>query len=113
MEERGVAEVSPQGFRADRIVGDQDQIGPRRQAARHRGVVLSLIVAVEDDLRVGSTGLDGGEGYLLPKLRRNKERDKEKETLLNQLGWGVLTVWECELDEIGPTLEKVTRFLDI
>lgn len=31
------------------------------------------------------------------KLLRNKERDAEKNRQLKELGWRVLTIWECQL----------------
>jgi DNA mismatch endonuclease, patch repair protein len=34
--------------------------------------------------------------YWHPKLRRNQERDGQVATLLADLGWNVVTVWECE-----------------
>lgn len=35
--------------------------------------------------------------YWLPKLERNKERDKEKERALRAAGWRVVTLWECRI----------------
>ena len=35
--------------------------------------------------------------YWLPKLERNKQRDKENIDKLQSLGWKVIVVWECEL----------------
>lgn len=47
-----------------------------------------------------------------PKLEANAERDKEVERRLTELGWKVLTVWECEVkDEVVLTL-RVRAFLD-
>ena len=31
------------------------------------------------------------------KIRRNKERDKEEQQKLAQMGWHCITVWECQL----------------
>ena len=31
------------------------------------------------------------------KIRRNKERDKEEQRKLAEMGWHCITVWECEL----------------
>ena len=31
------------------------------------------------------------------KIRRNKERDKEDQRKLAEMGWHCITVWECEL----------------
>ena len=35
--------------------------------------------------------------YWQPKLKRNQERDTEHIKDLDQQGWRVITVWECEL----------------
>lgn len=35
--------------------------------------------------------------YWRPKILRNAERDKLNSQLLTEMGWKVLTVWECEL----------------
>lgn len=34
----------------------------------------------------------------LKKFAQNTERDRRQTRLLRKLGWGVLTVWECELN---------------
>ncbi len=35
--------------------------------------------------------------FWIAKIRRNKERDKEKQRELAKMGWHCITVWECEL----------------
>ncbi len=35
--------------------------------------------------------------YWAPKIEANRARDSRKEQALRDLGWRVLTVWECEL----------------
>ena len=35
--------------------------------------------------------------FLVAKIRRNKERDKEEQKKLAAMGWHCITVWECEL----------------
>ena len=35
--------------------------------------------------------------FWLTKILRNKERDKEEQRKLAQMGWHCITVWECEL----------------
>ena len=37
------------------------------------------------------------EDYWRPKIMGNVERDKRNTAELQQLGWNVFTVWECEL----------------
>lgn len=43
------------------------------------------------------------------KLLKNKERDEKKKRQLEQMGWNVIVVWECQLKgkEKLPTLEKL------
>ena len=35
--------------------------------------------------------------FWVTKIRRNKERDKEEQRRLAEMGWHCITVWECEL----------------
>lgn len=35
--------------------------------------------------------------YWLPKLERNKTRDKENIAKLKEMGWNVIVVWECRI----------------
>lgn len=37
--------------------------------------------------------------YWVPKIQRNVERDIENTRLLEEQGWQVLTVWECQLKQ--------------
>lgn len=47
--------------------------------------------------------------YWKPKLYRNRERDACNKKELEDMGWTVITVWECELkkDKVGQTLEDL------
>ena len=35
--------------------------------------------------------------FWVAKIRRNKERDKEEQRKLAEMGWHCITIWECEL----------------
>ena len=35
--------------------------------------------------------------FWMTKIRRNKERDKEEQRKLAEMGWHCITIWECEL----------------
>jgi DNA mismatch endonuclease (patch repair protein) len=37
--------------------------------------------------------------YWGPKIARTRERDREADTALRALGWRVIRLWECEIDE--------------
>ena len=54
--------------------------------------------------------------FWVAKIRRNKERDKEEQRKLAEMGWHCITVWECELkpkvrektlESLGYTLNKI------
>lgn len=51
------------------------------------------------------------EGYWLPKLARNKERDKKNRTNLNELGWDILVLWECQLKDNNKLKKTIVSFL--
>ena len=51
--------------------------------------------------------------YWLPKLARNRLRDKQHMRTLRKLGWKVLVVWECQVKDDGLALpRRLVRFLD-
>ncbi|WP_262532982.1 very short patch repair endonuclease [Agrobacterium tumefaciens] len=49
--------------------------------------------------------------YWLAKVSRNQERDSRNVSSLEQAGWDVLTVWECELKDRVALAGKLTQFL--
>lgn len=49
--------------------------------------------------------------YWIPKLEATKKRDAMNRQRLKVLGWRVLTVWECELQDLDRSLRKATQFL--
>lgn len=53
------------------------------------------------------------EDYWRPKIMGNVERDERNIAELQQLGWTVLTVWECELKKkvIDATLDQLEKRL--
>ena len=52
--------------------------------------------------------------FWVAKIRRNKERDKEEQHKLAQMGWHCITVWECELTpkRREETLESIAFTLN-
>lgn len=50
--------------------------------------------------------------YWIPKLRRNVERDKRNQNRLRKLGWRILVVWECQLQDKKRLCRRIHRFLD-
>lgn len=45
------------------------------------------------------------------KLEANRQRDITHQERLRELGWRVLVVWECELNDVGHVSEIVREFL--
>ncbi len=52
--------------------------------------------------------------YWLSKIERNKQRDKEEQRKLAEMGWHVIVVWECQLkaDKRDKTLESLAFTLN-
>lgn len=52
------------------------------------------------------------QAYWIPKLERNKKRDKSNRAKLTKMGWRSLVIWECWTRD-APRLERMIRqFLD-
>lgn len=45
------------------------------------------------------------------KLDKNMKRDKQTETELKNLGWNILTVWDCEIKDEELLIEKLKNSL--
>ena len=52
-----------------------------------------------------------GRGFWLRKFRDNVARDVRAERLLRRAGWGVLTVWECQLGHPASVAARLDRLL--
>lgn len=50
--------------------------------------------------------------FWLAKLQRNAERDAEQLQRLADLGWSVLVLWECEIEDEPATGKRLREFLD-
>jgi len=50
--------------------------------------------------------------YWTKKLGRNKERDQLNQAKLQELGWEVLIIWECETKDEDALAERIARFLE-
>ncbi len=56
-----------------------------------------------------------GKAFWQKKISQNRERDKKQTEHLRQMGWRVLTVWQCELKNKAcaeETCEKIVRMLE-
>ncbi|MFN0318468.1 MAG: very short patch repair endonuclease [Burkholderiales bacterium] len=50
--------------------------------------------------------------FWLPKLESNAQRDSRNIRALRALGWGVMTIWECQLRNATRLTSRIRRFLD-
>lgn len=50
--------------------------------------------------------------YWLPKLKRNKTRDRINKKKLAIMGWKSLIIWECEIKDLSYIERKILKFLD-
>ncbi|MBZ0258081.1 very short patch repair endonuclease [bacterium] len=51
------------------------------------------------------------QDYWIAKLDRNKQRDQKHRRALKRLGWRVLVVWECQLNDYHTLQSKLIGFL--
>lgn len=78
---------------------------------RHRTVVfVHGCFWHQHDCRRGRTQPASNQGYWGPKLARNVERDGAVRAALEELGWRVVTIWECQVRQPGLE-ERVARLL--
>lgn len=52
------------------------------------------------------------EEFWREKLDKNIERDKSTINALKELGWDVLTVWTCEVNDMNELKAKLLSFLE-
>lgn len=50
-------------------------------------------------------------GYWRPKLERNRQRDRDQLATLTELGWRILTIWECETTDLQALEFTIRAFL--
>lgn len=50
--------------------------------------------------------------FWAPKLEKNRLRDLRNQDKLTELGWNVLIVWECEVDEAAGLPGRIASFLE-
>ncbi|MFZ0302359.1 MAG: DNA mismatch endonuclease Vsr [Terracidiphilus sp.] len=49
--------------------------------------------------------------FWLPKLQKNRAKDARNRRALRNLGWGVITVWQCQTKSQGRLTAKLRSFL--
>ncbi len=70
------------------------------------------VIESSDCCRIPKTNRD----FWIAKIQRNKQRDKEEQHRLAEMGWHCITIWECELkparredtlDSVAFTLNRI------
>lgn len=51
------------------------------------------------------------QDYWLPKLARNRDRDRKSFDQLKELGWSILILWECQIEDKTGLKERIKHFL--
>jgi DNA mismatch endonuclease (patch repair protein) len=49
--------------------------------------------------------------YWTEKIRTNKKRDARNQAKLRSMGWGILVIWECEIDNADALRKRLISFL--
>ena len=101
-----------EGFRyrknVSRLPGKPDIVLPKYRAIifvhgcfwhRHEGCPLARLPKSRRD-------------FWTTKLEGNRERDARKVAELENAGWRVFVVWECELKNLDTLAQRLRRFLD-
>lgn len=47
-----------------------------------------------------------------PKLEANNRRDRANEKALRAMGWKVMVLWECQLQDMAWVSKRIREFLD-
>jgi len=48
----------------------------------------------------------------MPKLARNKQRDRTNLAELRDMGWQALVIWECQVKDMSYLRERIIEFLE-
>jgi DNA mismatch endonuclease (patch repair protein) len=50
--------------------------------------------------------------FWLPKLEKNKARDRKVHQDIRKLGWKALVIWECQVKRASRLKQRIKRFLE-
>ena len=78
---------------------------------RHKKVVLVHGCFWHGHLCKIAPGPKSNTGYWSPKIEANRARDDRNRAALQDLGWDVLELWECEIRDLQKTEECLKAFL--
>ncbi len=64
------------------------------------------------DCKEGIRNPKSNTEYWLPKRARNIQKDIENQGSLQEAGWQVLVIWECQIKDSAQLKEIIHSFLD-
>ncbi|MEA1086425.1 DNA mismatch endonuclease Vsr [Sphingomonas sp. CD22] len=107
---RGLAHRLGYRFRLHRrdLPGSPDLVFPARRAV----IFVHGCFWHQHDCPRGARRPSSNASYWHPKLARNVERDGEVRQRLENEGWRVLAIWECEMRDSEQLSRRLTGFLD-
>jgi DNA mismatch endonuclease (patch repair protein) len=107
---RSMAHAAGYRFRLHRpdLPGSPDIVFPRRRAV----VFVHGCYWHGHGCKRGGTGSKSNTTYWGPKIERTRNRDEANRRKLEQSGWRVLTVWECELSDVENFRARLISFLE-
>ncbi|TQJ39891.1 T/G mismatch-specific endonuclease [Arthrobacter sp. SLBN-112] len=81
-------------------------------AARHKVIFVNGCFWHFHDCRVGLHAPKANADFWAAKRTRTRERDEGQRRQLEDAGWEVLTVWECELKDRSALEAQLVDFLE-
>jgi DNA mismatch endonuclease (patch repair protein) len=89
------------------LPGKPDLVFPRRRKI----ILVNGCFWHGHSCRSGRNRPSSNNPYWALKLERNKKRDRAAKRKLRRLGWNVLVLWECELNDEAALQERIGNFL--
>ncbi|HEY8566603.1 MAG TPA: very short patch repair endonuclease [Beijerinckiaceae bacterium] len=107
---RSVAHKLGYRFRLHRddLPGKPDLVFPRRRAV----VFVNGCFWHGHDCKRGTRIPATNTEYWTAKIARNKARDAASRKALQDAGWAVIELWECQLRDKASLIERLKTFLD-
>lgn len=85
--------------------------GPRKKVIEVRGCYWHAHLRYDPACKRARPSKSNTD-YWGPKLERNIARDVRNFQALEDLGWSVLVLWECELKDLAGTEARIREFLE-
>lgn len=78
---------------------------------RQKAIVINGCFWHGHDCKKGSRRPKSNQDYWLTKISKNQKRDAVNQAALLNLGWDVLILWECELQNQDQLAQRLKNFL--